>query len=55
MIAELCAMSRDAQPTAFHKLLKLLDEQGKLFRVYTQVLLLSILFAFWGPILLSPN
>lgn len=37
MIAELAVMSRHAQPTTFHQLLKTLDDQGKLFRVYTQV------------------
>lgn len=36
MIAELKAMTDRAQPTAFHSFLKELDDQGKLFRVYTQ-------------------
>jgi NAD-dependent SIR2 family protein deacetylase len=37
MIAELKAMADRAEPTAFHRFLKTLDDQGKLFRVYTQV------------------
>jgi NAD-dependent SIR2 family protein deacetylase len=37
MIAELKAMADRAEPTAFHRLLKTLDDRGKLFRVYTQV------------------
>ncbi|ORY55334.1 DHS-like NAD/FAD-binding domain-containing protein [Leucosporidium creatinivorum] len=36
MIAELKAMADKAQPTAFHSFLKTLDDEGKLFRVYTQ-------------------
>lgn len=45
MIAELKQMSDLAEPTAFHRFLKSLDEQGKLFRVYTQCVLSSSLFA----------
>lgn len=37
MIAELKTMSDAAEPTAFHRFLKELDDAGKLFRVYTQV------------------
>jgi NAD-dependent histone deacetylase SIR2 len=36
MIAELRTISDAAEPTAFHRFLKFLDDQGKLFRVYTQ-------------------
>ncbi|KDN39912.1 DHS-like NAD/FAD-binding domain-containing protein [Tilletiaria anomala UBC 951] len=36
MIAELKRMADVAQPTSFHHLLKMLDEQGRLLRVYTQ-------------------
>lgn len=36
MIASLHSMTLDAQPTLFHHLLKRLDEQGRLQRVYTQ-------------------
>ncbi|KAM0750099.1 DHS-like NAD/FAD-binding domain-containing protein, partial [Meredithblackwellia eburnea MCA 4105] len=36
MIASLKQMSDKANPTAFHQFLKLLDDEGKLFRVYTQ-------------------
>ncbi|KAG5644371.1 hypothetical protein DXG03_008599 [Asterophora parasitica] len=36
MIAQLWGLSRDAQPTAFHNLLRALDDRGKLLRVYTQ-------------------
>lgn len=36
MIAELKTMADLAEPTAFHELLKSLDDEGKLFRVYTQ-------------------
>lgn len=36
MIAELKNMADEAQPTAFHRFLKSLDDDGKLFRVYTQ-------------------
>lgn len=36
MIAELKTMTDIAQPTAFHRFLKSLDDQGKLLRVYTQ-------------------
>jgi NAD-dependent SIR2 family protein deacetylase len=39
MIAELSLMSDKAEPTAFHRLLKTLDDEGKLFRVYTQCVL----------------
>lgn len=41
MIAELKQMSDLAEPTSFHRFLKALDEQGKLFRVYTQCVLSS--------------
>lgn len=37
MIAQLSTMAQSAEPTAFHQFLKTLDDQGKLFRVYTQV------------------
>ncbi len=36
MIAELKRMADAARPTAFHHLLKMIDEQGRLLRVYTQ-------------------
>ncbi|KAL8293410.1 hypothetical protein RQP46_000111 [Phenoliferia psychrophenolica] len=36
MIAELKTMADEASPTAFHRFLKALDDEGKLFRVYTQ-------------------
>ena len=36
MIAELKTMADGASPTAFHRFLKALDDEGKLFRVYTQ-------------------
>lgn len=36
MVSELKAMADRAQPTAFHHMLKMLDEQGRLLRVYTQ-------------------
>ncbi|KAM0792513.1 hypothetical protein ACM66B_005183 [Microbotryomycetes sp. NB124-2] len=36
MIAELKRMADKASPTPFHRFLKSLDDQGKLFRVYTQ-------------------
>ena len=36
MIAQLAELSQAAQPTAFHQILKTLDERGKLLRVYTQ-------------------
>ncbi|WFC95113.1 hypothetical protein MBRA1_001756 [Malassezia brasiliensis] len=36
MMAELKDMADAAQPTAFHQLLKRLDEEGRLQRVYTQ-------------------
>ncbi|KIY43920.1 DHS-like NAD/FAD-binding domain-containing protein, partial [Fistulina hepatica ATCC 64428] len=36
MIDELTRLSRTAAPTAFHRLLRTLDEQGRLLRVYTQ-------------------
>ncbi|KAK4053114.1 hypothetical protein OIV83_001849 [Microbotryomycetes sp. JL201] len=36
MIAELKRMADKASPTPFHRFLKTLDDQGKLFRVYTQ-------------------
>lgn len=36
MIAQLKKMSDEAKPTQFHQFLKGLDEEGKLFRVYTQ-------------------
>lgn len=36
MIAQLATMSESAQPTPFHHLLRVLDDRGKLLRVYTQ-------------------
>lgn len=36
MIARLSDLSASASPTAFHKLLRTLDDRGKLLRVYTQ-------------------
>lgn len=36
MVSELKRMADLAQPTAFHHLLRMLDEQGRLLRVYTQ-------------------
>ncbi|PPQ96236.1 hypothetical protein CVT26_005563 [Gymnopilus dilepis] len=36
MIAQLSDLSQAAQPTAFHHLLRALDERGRLLRVYTQ-------------------
>lgn len=36
MIAQLSRLSHDAEPTAFHHLLRTLDDHGKLLRVYTQ-------------------
>ncbi|TFK75118.1 DHS-like NAD/FAD-binding domain-containing protein [Pluteus cervinus] len=36
MIAQLSDLSKAAQPTAFHQLLRTLDDRGKLLRVYTQ-------------------
>ena len=36
MISRLAVLSEDASPTPFHQLLRLLDERGKLLRVYTQ-------------------
>ncbi|GAA95401.1 uncharacterized protein L969DRAFT_92533 [Mixia osmundae IAM 14324] len=36
MVGELRQMADKAEPSAFHHFLKLLDDQGKLFRVYTQ-------------------
>ena len=36
MIAQLSRLSHDAEPTAFHRLLRTLDDHGKLLRVYTQ-------------------
>ncbi|KAK4058694.1 hypothetical protein OIO90_000138 [Microbotryomycetes sp. JL221] len=36
MISELKQMADKAAPTSFHRFLKSLDDQGKLFRVYTQ-------------------
>ncbi|KAG6817351.1 hypothetical protein H0H87_009950 [Tephrocybe sp. NHM501043] len=36
MIAQLWGLSRDAEPTAFHNVLRALDDRGKLLRVYTQ-------------------
>lgn len=36
MIGQLAGISETAQPTAFHGLLKALDDRGKLLRVYTQ-------------------
>ncbi|KAF5382050.1 hypothetical protein D9615_004321 [Tricholomella constricta] len=36
MIAQLWGLSQAAQPTAFHNVLRSLDDRGKLLRVYTQ-------------------
>ncbi|KXN93331.1 NAD-dependent histone deacetylase HST4 [Leucoagaricus sp. SymC.cos] len=36
MIAQLSRLSQDAEPTAFHHVLRALDDHGKLLRVYTQ-------------------
>jgi NAD-dependent SIR2 family protein deacetylase len=36
MIAQLAELSQAAAPTAFHQVLKTLDDRGKLLRVYTQ-------------------
>ncbi|KAJ3533352.1 hypothetical protein NM688_g7296 [Phlebia brevispora] len=36
MIAQLSRLSQTAQPTAFHHLLRALDDRGRLLRVYTQ-------------------
>ena len=36
MIAQLSELSQAAQPTAFHHLLRALDDRGRLLRVYTQ-------------------
>lgn len=36
MIAQLSRLSHDAEPTVFHRLLRTLDDHGKLLRVYTQ-------------------
>jgi len=36
MIANLASLSSQGQPTAFHKLLRTLDDRGQLLRVYTQ-------------------
>ncbi|PWZ01794.1 DHS-like NAD/FAD-binding domain-containing protein [Testicularia cyperi] len=36
MVAELKRLADEAQPTIFHRLLKRLDEEGRLQRVYTQ-------------------
>lgn len=36
MIAQLTNLSASAEPTAFHHLLKTLDERGQLLRLYTQ-------------------
>ncbi|OBZ72467.1 NAD-dependent protein deacetylase hst4 [Grifola frondosa] len=36
MIAQLSELSQAAMPTAFHKLLRVLDDRGRLLRVYTQ-------------------
>jgi NAD-dependent SIR2 family protein deacetylase len=36
MIAQLSELSQTAQPTAFHHLLRALDDRGRLLRVYTQ-------------------
>ncbi|KAF9790971.1 DHS-like NAD/FAD-binding domain-containing protein [Thelephora terrestris] len=36
MIAQLARMSESAEPTPFHQLLRVLDDRGKLLRVYTQ-------------------
>lgn len=37
MIAELRKLADGAEPTAFHAVMKDLEDAGKLFRVYTQV------------------
>ncbi|KAF6740969.1 hypothetical protein DFP72DRAFT_1123176 [Ephemerocybe angulata] len=36
MMAQLSDMSQNAEPTAFHQLLRALDDRGRLLRVYTQ-------------------
>src|SRR4051812_48915401 len=36
MIAQLSDLSQAAQPTAFHHVLRALDDRGRLLRVYTQ-------------------
>lgn len=36
MIAQLSELSKSASPTAFHNLLRVLDDRGRLLRVYTQ-------------------
>ena len=36
MIAELSQLSEVAEPTAFHRFLRALDDRGSLLRVYTQ-------------------
>ncbi|KAM6504399.1 DHS-like NAD/FAD-binding domain containing protein [Amanita muscaria] len=36
MIAQLSELSKAAEPTTFHRLLRTLDDSGKLLRVYTQ-------------------
>ncbi|KAF9448324.1 DHS-like NAD/FAD-binding domain-containing protein [Macrolepiota fuliginosa MF-IS2] len=36
MIAQLSKLSHDAEPTPFHRVLRALDDHGKLLRVYTQ-------------------
>src|ERR1700684_4251627 len=36
MIARLSELSQAAEPTAFHQVLRALDDRGKLLRVYTQ-------------------
>ena len=36
MIAQLSQLSKIAEPTAFHHLLRALDDRGRLLRVYTQ-------------------
>lgn len=36
MIAQLSRLSQDAEPTSFHRVLRALDDRGKLLRVYTQ-------------------
>ncbi|KAI0077877.1 DHS-like NAD/FAD-binding domain-containing protein, partial [Panus rudis PR-1116 ss-1] len=36
MIAQLSELSKSASPTAFHQLLRALDDRGRLLRVYTQ-------------------
>ncbi|KAF8476536.1 DHS-like NAD/FAD-binding domain-containing protein, partial [Gautieria morchelliformis] len=36
MIARLSSLSSEGQPTAFHQLLRTLDDRGQLLRVYTQ-------------------